>query len=162
MNVKQISVVLDNVPGALCKMTDVLAEKRISIRALTVADSADFSTVRLIVDNVLWASSVHTKAGFRVSSTDVLAVEVLNIPGGLNKFLHLLKESGVNIEYMYAIGGRYSSFGENICLVFKFADNERAAEVLASAGIKLIGHGELAGMSMTFPEGVHLSGGMHA
>ncbi len=160
MNVKQISVVLDNIPGALCKMTDVLAEKRISIRALTVADSADFSTVRLIVDNVLWASSVLTKAGFRVSSTDVLAVEVMNVPGGLNKLLHLLREAGVNIEYMYAIGGRYSSFGGNICLVFKFADSERAAEVLTSGGIRLLGHGDLGEVSMTFPESVHRSVGV--
>ena len=157
MNVKQISVVLDNVPGTLCEMTNVLAEKSINIRAITVADSADFSTVRIIVDNVLWASSVLAKAGFRVSSADVLAVEVLNVAGGMSKVLQVLKDGDVNIEYMYDIGGKYSSFGGNTCLVFKFTDNERAAEVLTSAGIRLIGHGELAEMSMTFSEGFHRS-----
>lgn len=162
MNVRQISVVLDNVPGTLCEMTDVLAENRISIRTLTVADSADFSTVRIVVDNVIWASSVLTKAGFRVSYTDVLAVEVLNIPGGLNKLLHVLRDGNVNIEYMYDIGGKYSSFGGNICLIFKFTDNEQAAKVLTSAGIRLLKHSDIIELSMTFSEGAHSSSRIYA
>ena len=57
MNVKQISVELKHVPGTLHEMTNILADNGISIRALTVANSTDTSTVRIIVDNVIWASS---------------------------------------------------------------------------------------------------------
>ncbi|MBQ7220586.1 MAG: hypothetical protein IJS28_06355 [Synergistaceae bacterium] len=144
MNVKQISVLLDNSPGKLCEMTEVLAEKRISIRALTVANSTDTSTVRLIVDNVIWTSSVLRDAGFTVSFSDVLAVEVPNVPGGLTGVLSILKAGGVNIEYMYDVGARQAVYGGHVCIMFRFSDNERAAEVLNDAGIRMLGQGELA------------------
>ena len=146
MNVKQISIMLDNIPGQLYRMTSVLADKMIDIRALTVANSSDFSTVRLIVDNVIWTSSVLRDAGFEVFATDVMAVEVPDVPGGMNSVLRILKDGRVNIEYMYDVGEKYSAFSGKVCMVFKFDDNERAAKVLSSAGINLLGQGDLSRM----------------
>ena len=144
MNVKQISVLLDNTPGKLYDMTTVLADENISIRALTVANSTDASTVRFIVDNVIWTSSVLRDAGFDVSFSDVIAVEVPNVPGGLNTVLSVLRDGGVNIEYMYDVGCRYSGYGGHVCIVFKFTDNEKAIEVLNVAGVRMLGQGDLA------------------
>ena len=122
MNVKQISVELKHVPGTLHEMTNILADNGISIRALTVANSTDTSTVRIIVDNVIWASSVLRGAGFAMTCSEVVAVEVPNIPGGLNHVLSILKDGNVNIEYMYHVGEKYSAFGGSICIIFKFTD----------------------------------------
>lgn len=146
MNVKQISVELDHGPGTLYSMTTVLADKGINIRALTVAQSSATSTVRIIVDNVIWASSVLRNMGFDVTSTDVVAVEVPNIPGGLNKVLKVITDGHINIEYLYAVGSKYACNVEHSCIIFKFTDNEQAVDVLISAGIRLLCHGDLATM----------------
>ena len=144
MNVKQISVELRHIPGTLYEMTTALADNGISMRALTVANSTDTSTVRIIVDNVIWASSVLMDAGFLPAFSDVIAVEVPNKPGGLNHVLAILKDGNVNIEYMYHVGEKYSAFGGSICIIFKFTDNEHAAEVLSSSGVKMLEHKDLA------------------
>ena len=146
MNVKQISVLLDNTPGKLYEITTVLTSHNIGIRAITVANSTDTSTVRFIVDNVIWTSSVLKGAGFVVSVADVVAIEAPNVPGSMNKVLELFRDNNVNIEYMYHVAGKYSINSGHICIVFKFTDNEAAIEALNAAGIRMLGHGELAVM----------------
>ena len=98
MNVKQISVVLNNCPGTVLGMAKTLSEHKIDMRAITVADSSTFTTVRLIVDNVLWASSVLKDAGFTVSLNDVIAVEVPDVTGGLAKVLEVLSNADINVR----------------------------------------------------------------
>lgn len=144
MNVKQISVQLNHVPGTLYEMTTVLANNGINIRALTVAQSTDTSTVRIIVDNVIWASSVLRNMGFEPAYTEVIAVEVPNIAGGLNKILEVLKNGYINIEYLYNVGTKYTY--NSTCIIFKFSDNEKAVEVLNAAGIKMLGQGDFSAL----------------
>ena len=64
MLVEQIAVFLENKSGRLAEITAVLAENNINIRALSVADTADFGILRLIVDNVEKAKSVLKENGF--------------------------------------------------------------------------------------------------
>ena len=137
MNIKQISVELDHIPGTLWEMTNVLAAQNVNIRALTVLNSTDKSTVRLIVDNVMWASSALRAAGFEIELTDVLAVDVPNEPGGLNKVLEVLKNKGVNIEYLYDVGHKYYFHMKDVCIVFKFTDNEKAYAAMKEADVKV-------------------------
>ena len=85
MSVKQISVFLENRPGCLHEMTKVLADAKIDLRGLSLAETSDFGIVRLIVDDVTGTASTLRDAGFVASMTDVLAVEVPNVPGGLNR-----------------------------------------------------------------------------
>ena len=146
MNVKQISVQLKHVSGTLYEMTTVLANNGINIRALTVAQSTDTSTVRIIVDNVIWASSVLRNMGFAPTSTEVIAVEVPHSPGGLNKVLEVLKNGYINIEYLYNVGTKYAHNSRNTCIIFKFTDNDRAIDVLNAAGIKMLSHGDLSAL----------------
>ena len=147
MNVKQISVVLNNCPGTVLGMAKTLSEHKIDMRAITVADSSTFTTVRLIVDNVLWASSVLKDAGFTVSLNDVIAVEVPDVTGGLAKVLEVLSNADINIEYMYEIRGnkKHVSIGGGgiPLLVFKVDDTETAVREFTSAGIRILGQGEL-------------------
>ncbi|MBR3637950.1 MAG: ACT domain-containing protein [Lachnospiraceae bacterium] len=85
MSIKQISVFLENKPGTLRKMTQVLADHSIDLRALSVAETKDFGIARLIVDDALAATSVLKDADFIASLTPVLAFEINDEKGGLNK-----------------------------------------------------------------------------
>ena len=144
MSVKQISVFLENRPGSLHEMTRVLAGNNIDLRGLSLAETSEFGIVRLIVDDVLGTATVLKDAGFISSLTDVLAVEVPNVPGGLNKVLEILDGAGVNIEYMYAILGNKRS--ETAYMIFRVSDNEKAASALKNAGAKIMEPEELSAL----------------
>ncbi len=136
MSVKQISVFLENRPGCLNEMTQALADAKIDLRGLSLAETSDFGIVRLIVDDVIGTATVLKDAGFVASMTEVLAVEVPNVPGGLNKVLTIINKIGVNIEYMYAILGNKKS--ETAYMIFRVSDNEKAASALRLEGVTLL------------------------
>ena len=92
MIVKQVSVFLENRAGRLAEVTGILADHDINIRALSLADSADFGILRLIVDDVEKAKGILKKEGMTVGETDVVAVEVPDRPGGLAHLLHVFKD----------------------------------------------------------------------
>ena len=110
MMVKQISVFLENKPGKLKELTDVLRENNINMRALSVADAQDFGIVRLIVDDVYNASTVIKDAGYVSSTKDVMAIELSDQPGSLANVLDIFGENGINVEYMYAFNTYYKRF----------------------------------------------------
>ena len=136
MSVKQISVFLENRPGCLNEMTQALADANIDLRGLSLAETSDFGIVRLIVDDVIGTATVLKDAGFVASMTEVLAVEVPNVPGGLNKVLTVINKIGVNIEYMYAILGNKKS--ETAYMIFRVSDNEKAASALKLENVTLL------------------------
>lgn len=128
MNVPQISVFVENRPGRLAYLLKTLADAEVNIRALSVADSADFGIVRLIVDDPKAANDAIHAAGMTGRITSVLRVEVPDMPGALERdVVEALAEAGVNIEYMYAYGGRLS---ETAVIILKVDDIEKAERVL--------------------------------
>ena len=144
MSVKQISVFLENRPGCLHEMTKAIAESNIDLRGLSLAETSDFGIVRLIVDDVLGTATVLKDAGFVASLTDVLAVEVPNVPGGLNKVLEILDEAEINVEYMYAILGNKKS--ESAYMIFRVDNNEKASAALLEKGVKIMELEELSAL----------------
>ncbi|MBR0079522.1 MAG: acetolactate synthase [Synergistaceae bacterium] len=144
MSVKQISVFLENKPGCLHEMTKVLADAKIDLRGLSLAETSEFGIVRLIVDDVLGTATVLKDAGFVSSLTDVIAVEVLNVPGGLNKVLEILHGEKINIEYMYAILGNKTS--ETAYMIFRVNDNSKATSALNNSGIKIMEQAEISAL----------------
>ena len=141
MNVKQISVFLENKPGYLFSVTGVLAQHGIDMRAFSLAEFRDFGIPRIIVDDVLSTATVLKDAGFVCSLTPVLAVSVPDVPGGLNQVLELLAADEINVEYMYAfLGGK----SDNAYMIFRVADVARAAASLPASGIRLVGQDELS------------------
>ena len=143
MSVNQISVFLENRPGALKAMTGVLAENQIDMRAFSLAESSDFGIARIIVDNIDKTTEVLKAAGFVHSITPVIGVALSDTPGGLDRILSVLAAAQVNVEYMYAfLGGR-----ENAAyMIFRVADNDKAAEALAAQDIKLVEPDEMANL----------------
>ena len=99
MLVEQLAVFLENKSGRLAEITAVLAQNNINIRALSVADTADFGILRLIVDKVELAREVLKKRGFPVNRTKVVAVAVPDRVGGLASVLEAVSGGGFNVEY---------------------------------------------------------------
>jgi hypothetical protein len=135
VKVKQISIFLENKSGRLAKVTKVLAESGINIRALSIADTTDFGILRLIVNDPEKAWDVLKSEGFTVSSTEVIAIRIPDHPGGLASILQKLDDLGINIEYMYAFVGK--SHGEAV-VVFKVDAIENAIPILEKSGLCLL------------------------
>ncbi len=133
MSIKQISVFVENKPGAMSAMTAVLAENNIDMRALSLAETADFGIVRIIVDNVYTATTVLKDAGYIHSVTSVLGVRIPNVPGGVNKVLNILTEAEVNVEYMYAFLGKKEK--NHAYMIFRVQDDALATAALMAQGI---------------------------
>jgi len=140
MKVKQISIFVENKSGRLSEVTKTLAGQAINIRALSIADTSDFGILRLIVNDPIKAFRVLKEAGFTVTATDVIAVEVLDSPGGLAGVLDLLRTKEINIEYMYAFVGKSK---DNAIVVFKTEEIDKAISVFEEAKIKLLCESEL-------------------
>ncbi len=135
MRVEQIAVFLENKSGRLAEITRILAENDINIRALSVADTADFGILRLIVDKVDLAKEALRNGGFTVGKTNVVAVEVPDRAGGLASVLKVVNEVGLNVEYMYAF---VNKSGANAVLIFRFDEMDKAIDVLQSKGFTLL------------------------
>lgn len=135
MRVEQIAVFLENKSGRLAEITSIIAAKKINIRALSVADTADFGILRLIVDNVAKAKDALKDNGFTVGITNVLAVEVEDQVGGLATVLKSIEKADLNVEYMYAF---VNKSGENAVLIFRFEDMDRAITSLQEEGYRLL------------------------
>ncbi len=136
MTVEQLAVFLENKSGRLAEVSRILAEHDINIRALSVADTIDFGILRIIVNKVETTREILRKHGFTVGKVRVAAVEVEDRPGGLASVLEVIRQAGINVEYMYAFVHRN---GSRATLIFRFDDMDRAVEVLEQAGITLAG-----------------------
>ncbi len=133
--VKQISVFVENARGKLSKITTVLADNGVNIRALSIADTADFGILRMIVKNPEEAVAVLQKNDIMVKSTDVIVVEVSDEPNGLNKVLCLLRDGNVALEYLYA----FVTKRENQAYVVMKTDNADAAiQALTDGGVHVL------------------------
>lgn len=135
MKVEQISIFLENKSGRLAEVTELLARSGINIRALSLADTADFGILRLILNDLEKAKKVLKENGFTVGKTEVIAVEVPDRPGGLAGILNALQGEGINVEYMYAF---VQKSGENAIIIFRFDELEKAISALQKAGVRIL------------------------
>ncbi len=135
MLTKQISIFLENKTGRLAKVTQVLGEYDIDIRALSIADTTDFGVLRLIVNQPEKAKEILRQSGFTVSINNVIAIEVEDKPGGLSKALTLLEKKGISIEYMYAFVGNCEP--QKAMVILRVENPERALEILKEEDIRI-------------------------
>ena len=141
MSMKQISVFVENKPGALYALTAVLAQGQIDMRALSLAETKDFGIVRLIVNDLYKTTTLLKDAGYVHSLTPVVGVAIPDVPGGLNRVLQVLTDAKVNVEYMYAfLGGKDV---DHAYMIFRVEDAAAAASVLAARGIKVVEQEEM-------------------
>lgn len=135
MKVEQIAIFLENKSGRLAEVTAILAQAAVNIRALALADTADFGILRLIVNDAAKAIQVLKQNGFTVAKTDVVAVEVPDRPGGLARILDVMRHAGINVEYMYAF---VQKSGEHAIIIFRFDDVDAGIAALQKAGLPML------------------------
>lgn len=140
MQIHQISVFLENRTGQLAEITRLLAEAHINIRAISIAETADYGVARMIVDDYQKASAILLEHGDILSVNPVWAVEVPDQPAGLAELLTVLSECHIDVEYMYSLlihkdGCAY--------MVLRITDGEKLESVLRQRGIKVVGAQEL-------------------
>lgn len=116
MCVKQISVILENIPGKFQAVSDCLGREGINVRAISVADTSDISTVRFVTDNPEKTVNVLKSNGYTIFETDVIAVEIPDHPGALQAVLKPLSDAHVNVHYFYTYLGRGES-GQPIVII---------------------------------------------
>ena len=139
MSVKQISVFLENKPGTLKRMTSVLTEHHINMRALSVVDTKDFGIVRMLVDDVYETTNVLSEANFIASLNAVLVFAIPDEVGGLDKLLQAFDEAKIIIEYMYAFAGKNGAY-----MIFRVSDTKSAEAQLSAKGFNCLSAEEVA------------------
>jgi hypothetical protein len=135
MTLKQISVFLENKKGRLAEVVGLIAAEKINIRALSLADTADFGVLRLIVNDPERCFAALKDNSFVAQQTDVIAVEVPDRPGGLQQILQVFDAGGVNIEYMYAFVEKKS---DNAIVIFRIEQPDLAIQVLEKNKISVL------------------------
>lgn len=135
MFVKQISVFVENKFGRISEIINALAEKSIDISALSLADTSEFGILRLIVDKPELAVEVLKDEGVIVKLSDVLAIAIDDVPGGLAKALTVLTDANVVIEYMYAFIGKADG---KAMTVIRVDDEAKAVEALKNGDVALL------------------------
>jgi hypothetical protein len=136
VNVKQLSVFIENKAGRVSEVTDVLGSAGVNIRGFSVSDTADYGIVRLVVDDPVRGLDVLHAAGFATKANDVLCAELPDQPGGLAGVLKVVSGAGVNIEYVYSLIGTY--------VVINVADIDRAVALLKDKPVRLVSQEEIA------------------
>lgn len=136
MRVTQISVFLENRPGRLANLLQVLAAAKVNLRALSLADTADFGIARIIVADTAAAIAAIQRAGLTAATTEVLRVEVPDAPGALeNTIVAPLAQAGVNIEYLYAHSERPTDKAEVIMKVDRLEKAEQVLKARLTNGV---------------------------
>jgi hypothetical protein len=135
MLAKQISVFIENKKGRLADITRLLAEHEIDISAISIADTANFGILRMIVASPDKALHIINNAGYTAHTTEVVAVEVEDRPGGLNSVLVVLNQENISVEYLYSF---LRTMDNKALILFKVENAKKAAEVLLSQGIKVL------------------------
>ena len=140
MNIHQITVFLENRSGQLAQITKLLADAGVDIRAISIAETADYGLARMIVDDCHKASAILLEHGDILSMTPVWAVEVPDRPAGLAEVLAVLAESHVDVEYMYSLFTHKDGYAY---MVMKVSNEPQFLHALGQHNIKLMNPQEL-------------------
>lgn len=142
MAIRQISVFLENRPGQLADITRILYENDINLRALNIAETADYGVLRLITNHTTLTLEKLSEAGYVASVSDVIGAAVPDRPGGLAGLLDVIAGEGIDVGYMYSILGHT---GDLSYMIFRVADCEGAEAVLKKHGIPVL---DIKGLGM--------------
>lgn len=140
MNVKQLSVFLENKEGKLKKAVNAMSQAGVNIRALSIADSSKYGILRLIVSDNETAIEALKAEKFTVKENEVIVVGVKDEPNGLNTILEILEKESINVEYLYAF---VSTKVDEAIVVFKIENFDAGVKALQDAGASLLSKEDL-------------------
>ena len=132
MILEQVSVFVENKPGAMSEITTSLAEAGIDLKAFTVADKSEFGILRFLSDSPKKALALLKRNGWVASITPVVAVKMTDKPGSLAKVLKMFADNDVQVEYLYAFVAQEEG---RAYVVFRVEDPDGAVKLLEASGI---------------------------
>jgi len=135
MKLKQVSLFLENKPGTMTIPCELLAKNGIDISTLMLADTKEYGILRILTRDWEKAFKTLEAAGCTVRTTEVVAVEIEDQPGGLAKVLRALESHSVNVDYMYAFT---ESRDNKAVVIFRFENPDAAIECLNKEGIPMV------------------------
>jgi len=141
MIVHQISVFAENKPGQLARLTRILGEEKVNIRATTIATTATFGVINLIVDDPQKAIQAIKKDGMMVTTKEVIAVIIEDKPGGLDRLMQLLLKENINVNNAY---GFVLDSGKTAVFVVEVDPMDKAQKLIDKAGFKTLDDGALS------------------
>ena len=131
MIIKQISVFLENKSGELARVTGLLSENGINLRALDIAQTLDYGIIRFVSDQQTRAAEILSENDYVLHVSEVFAVKVPDRPGGLSGLLNILSENGINVEYMYS---SFSISDRDVVMILRISDREKFERVIGDNG----------------------------
>ena len=132
MILEQVSVFVENKPGALSEITTSLADAGIDLKAFTVADKSEFGVLRFLSDDPEKAHAMLRSNGWVASITPVVAVKMVDKPGSLARVLKMFADEGVQVEYLYAFVAQEEG---RAYVVLRVENPESAMKLLESSGV---------------------------
>ena len=135
MTIKQLSIFIENKPGKLVEALETLAGAKIDMRALSLADTADFGILRVIVDKPEEAQGIMQEAGFLVKINNVIPVAIGDKPGGLAGVLRILADAGTDVEYTYAF---VAHSRDSAYVILRVTDNDTAIDALKKGNVSIL------------------------
>lgn len=143
MSIKQLSIFVENKPGRLSAITQLLAKNNVDIKALSIADTRDFGILRLIVSNPDKAMEALKGESCTVSLTSVVGIAVKDVPGGLSDAMEILYSNNISVEYMYAYNGKKQ---DQAYVILRVDNNEKAVEAFEGTDIRILTSDEVYDM----------------
>lgn len=141
--IEQLSVFLENRSGCLSEVLHILAGGNINILALSLADTSDFGILRLILSDTENARALLKENGFAVGLTKVVALELEDSPGGLDKILNFISSHGINVEYMYGFSRKTK---KRATMIFRFDKIDLALAVLQNHDFNIVSREHIRGI----------------
>ena len=142
MLTKQLSVFIENRQGRLGEVLSVLKDNKVNILSLSLADTTEYGLLRLIVNNPALGKEKLAEDGFSTMLTDVIVLKINHEAGSLQNLLTTLSNNDINVEYMYGL----SIDGDEAYVVLKASNMEKADQVLASQGVKMLSCEEISSL----------------
>lgn len=135
MEIKQISVFVENKVGNLAEVAKVMSDAGISLHAISLADTKNFGVLRMLVDDTYNAANALRDKGFIFALTPVIAVATTDEPGSLCEILNIFDQADINLEYLYDVN---TGKKDSVYLIFKVENIEVATDILKKKGVKLL------------------------
>lgn len=135
MLINQIAVFLENRKGRINDFAKVLSDNKIDLVSMNIADTKEFGILRAVTRDNALAIKELKKAGFTVTSCDLIGIEVEDLPGGLSNVLEMLNDGGVDIEYLYSYA---RTEAHKAVILLKVADINKALDVISSTSIRIL------------------------
>ncbi len=141
MKAYQLSILAENKPGSLAKVTKILAKEKINLRSITISSHGEFGIINAIVDHPRQAEKALNREGLSVSLKDIIAVSIEDKPGSFDKLVQLFADKNINIENSY---GFVLESWKKAIIILDVQELERAKEILEKAGFEILNEDEMS------------------